>query len=154
MTASTQEGTDHPIRGRSSDSPLFPTLSTFSSNYRTMAYEASERRNTQLQSDIQRPDRPGFKPEFPVHPITPTRTRSPQTARHSITRRSCVNSNSSQKPIHVLLVGLDAGLAVGIEAQQSTFDHGREHEHLKILPQRSLVGSWQIQVGRGAFVIA
>ena len=75
MTASTQEGTYHPICGRSSDSPLFLTLLTFSSTKWTMVHESSVRRNTTLQSSIQRPDRPGIAPEFPVHPKSQLRDR-------------------------------------------------------------------------------
>jgi hypothetical protein len=92
MTASTQEGTYHPICGRSSDSLLFQSLLTFSSTKRTMVHESSDRRNIQLQSSIQRPDRLGISPKFPVHPSSQQQTGSPQTARNSNLHRAPVNS--------------------------------------------------------------
>ncbi len=91
MTASTQEGTYHPIGGRSSDSLLFLALSAFSSTNGTMAHESSDSRNTKLQSSIQRPDRPGISPEFPVHPISQQQNGSPPTARKFSRNRPSVN---------------------------------------------------------------
>lgn len=97
MTASTQEGTYHPICGRSSDSLLFDRFSLLIREW-TMAHETSEIRNGELQSSIQRPDRPGFSPEFPVHPFSQLRNGSPQAGAHFTQRLKGVNSKHKLGP--------------------------------------------------------
>jgi len=68
-TAPNQEGTSHLVAGRSSDSPLFQSLVTFSSDLGTMVFQKSDECNFEVASGTQRPVRPGISPEFPVHPI-------------------------------------------------------------------------------------
>ena len=55
-----------------------------------------------------------------------------------------------QDGVHVLLVRLDAGLAVGIDADQPALDHRGQHQHLEQLPERALVEPRQADGGRAA----
>ena len=45
----------------------------------------------------------------------------------------------AQVGIHVAFVNFDAGLAVGVNANQATFDHGGQHQHLIELAQAGFV---------------
>jgi hypothetical protein len=58
-----------------------------------------------------------------------------------------------QDRVHVLLVGLDAGLAERVDADEPAFDHGGNHQHLEQLSQGKLVEPRQVDVGRGPVVL-
>src|ERR1043165_253292 len=53
-----------------------------------------------------------------------------------------------EQRLHVLLVRLDAGLTVGIDAHQAALDDRGEHQHLHELPHRVLRNQRQDEVGR------
>ena len=58
-----------------------------------------------------------------------------------------------QNRVHVLLIRLDARLAVGVDADQPAFDHRGQHEHLEKLPERAFVEPGQADRGRAAIVL-